>query len=346
MLTSLNDNSPQPPEQPQLESAVTHDARRLTTSEIASAAAAERLVTELAQPASYLLATPGKQLRSTVVLCSAHAGPNPDDPAVRIGAVAIELFQTVTLAHDDVVDDGKVRRGTDTAGAIYGHFASAFAGGALFARASELIASCGSEPTERFARATSEVCEGQMSEFEDLFNLRRSVQRYHAAIAGKTASLFKLAAWLGAWLAGAPPEITEVLARFGREFGMAFQVADDILDLIAPETETGKPRAKDLRQGVYTSPVIYALQADESLCAALEHAFTDEERLAIVERIERCGGIDHARRECLSWAERARMALNTQLGPTEVSRTQLTSLLDEALAPIACRTTPEAAIIA
>jgi heptaprenyl diphosphate synthase len=339
VLTSINDNSSQLLER--RNGAI--DPVRLSAHEIAHAAEAENLVAELALPASYLLATTGKQIRSAMVLHSAHAGPNYDDPAVRTGAIAIELFQTVTLAHDDVVDDGEVRRGADTVGAVYGHFASALAGGALFARGGELIASCGSEATQRFARVASEVCDGQMAEFEDLFDHERSFQRYHAAIAGKTASLFELAAWLGAWLAGAPSETAEALARFGHEFGMAFQIADDILDLVAPESETGKPQAKDLRQGVYTSPLIYALQLNCGLCAELERNLTEKNCREIIKGIERCGGIQYARRECESWVVHARETLSNHLGETEVSRIRLTEMLDELLASVVLRTTQETA---
>lgn len=286
----------------------------LRHAEIVEAAGIEGLVSELATPAEYLLATTGKNLRSTMVLHCANAGADPDNPAVRTGAIAVELGHLATLAHDDVVDDGKVRRGADAVDVVYGSFASGFVGGAIFARAGELIASCGAEPTRRFARMAEEVGSGQMMEFEDLFDLGRSVERYKLAIERKTASLFGLAAWVGAWLAEAGEGVAADLARFGREYGIAFQMADDILDLVAPESATGKLRGKDLQQGVYTLPVIYALQADAELQAALGGELHRSELPGLIDRVQASGGIDVAIDECLGWASRARATLQEGLG--------------------------------
>jgi heptaprenyl diphosphate synthase len=307
---------------------------RLTAEELVHAAGIEELVGELAEPVEYFLGTTGKQLRSTVVLRAAGVGPRPADPLVRLGAVAVELSHLATLAHDDVIDGGRIRRGARTVDVMYGSFASGFVGGVLFARAGELAARCGAEPMLRFARAGANVCKGQMAEFEDLFDLARSVRRYRLAIAGKTASLFELAAWLGAWLAGAAERTTEALARFGRELGMAFQIADDVLDLTAPESETGKVQAKDLREGVYSLPVIHALRADARLREQLEHGPREAELPELLARIERSGAIELAISQCKLCARRARMFLNEDFGVAAAAAEELAALLDRALAPI------------
>src|SRR5579859_6651786 len=115
----------------------------LTSRELLHAALTDdAAASELAEPLRHLLATTGKQLRSAVVLHSAQVGPQPGHPSVRTGAVAIELFHLATLVHDDIVDDGLIRRGTPTVGAVYGDPSSGFVGGALFARAAELVATC------------------------------------------------------------------------------------------------------------------------------------------------------------------------------------------------------------
>lgn len=281
----------------------------LSAAEIVGAAGIEGLAAELGSPAEYLLGTTGKNLRSTMVLQCAQAGPRPADPLVRTGAIAVELGHLATLAHDDVIDDGTVRRGADAVGVVYGSLAAGFLGGSLFARAGELIAACGPAPTSRFAQAAAEVCAGQMLEFEDLFNPARSLERYHRAIAGKTASLFELSAWVGPTLAGADPGTVDSLARFGREFGVAFQLADDILDLAAEVERTGKTRGKDLQQGVYTAPAIHAIAADPTLAVALTEVSGEEDLPELIERVERCGGLDRGLAECLDWAGRARATL-------------------------------------
>jgi heptaprenyl diphosphate synthase len=318
----------------------------LTTDEIVDAALAEDLIFELAAPAEYLLSTIGKRLRSTLLLHCANAGPYPGDPSVRKGAIAIELFHLATLAHDDVVDDGKIRRGADTVGVVYGSFASGFLGGALCVRATELMVGCGSEITGRLADTAGEVCTGQMIEFEDLFDVRRSVQRYELAAAGKTGSLFGCAAWLGARLAGAQAPIAEELGCFGKELGMAFQVADDVLDLIAPSGETGKQHAKDLQRGIYTLPVIHAIEADAGLSRALEGASSGDNLPELVTRIERGGGIERSIGACVERCHHARSILREALESRPASRYGLEELLDHALEPIAAWPAREASAVA
>lgn len=310
----------------------TEDIVPLSQEELVSGAGIDGLVPELTGPAEYLLSTTGKNLRSMIVLHAATVGPKPSNPLVRTGAIAVELGHLATLAHDDVVDDGKVRRGVDAVDVVYGSFASGFIGGIIFARAGELIAGCGDEPTRRFARLAQELGSGQMMEFEDLFDLSRSASRYQQAIERKTASLFGLAAWLGAWLSGANEETAETLERFGREYGVAFQMADDILDLIAPESETGKTRGKDLQQGVYTMPVIHALKADADLRTALEREPCKSDLPGLIARVEDSGGVELAIDRCLGWADRARATLNCLDGVGSATvGARLSTLLDRAL---------------
>ncbi|MGO9762525.1 MAG: polyprenyl synthetase family protein [Solirubrobacteraceae bacterium] len=305
---------------------------RLTVEEIESAASLSSLSGDFASAATYLVTSRGKQIRSSLLLAAALAGSDPNGQLVRTAAVAVELFHLATLAHDDVVDDGRLRRGAQTVGAVYGNHASGFIGGALVARAAELISECGARPTRMFAQAASRVCAGQMAEFEDLFDAGRSAQRYYLAILGKTAALFELAAWLGAWLAGTPSRQVKTLASFGREIGTAFQVADDILDIAACETETGKRRAKDLEQGVYTLPVIYALASDEALSVDLPQTFSEDTRDILLERIVRSGGLEVAARDRERHFENARLALTRDRGLSVECVDELALLLDQVMA--------------
>jgi heptaprenyl diphosphate synthase len=258
---------------------------------------------------SYVVATPGKRFRAALVQTAARYGPQPEQPVVERCAVAVELFHAATLAHDDVVDDGQLRRGKATIGAHAGSFAASLAGGWLFARAVELVAEAGREAIGRFAETTSVVCEGEMLETRELYDVGRSRDAYLAAIEAKTASLIGFASWLGSHLGGADPELSTRLRRYGEGVGMAFQIADDILDLVADPELTGKTPGSDLRQGVYTLPTIYALQTDSVLRDGLLEGPEAHELPPLVARIRASGAIDAALEECDAWIDGAIAAL-------------------------------------
>jgi heptaprenyl diphosphate synthase len=307
----------------------------LKREELIAAAGLDELLSELSRPAGYALQTVGKHLRSALLFRAAQAGPHPEHPSVRRAAIAVELFQLATLAHDDVVDDAQMRRGTETVGVAFGAGAAGFAGGLLFARALEIVSDCGDEPTRRFARAAREVCAGEIAEFHDLLDVDRTPARYRAAISGKTATLFELSAWLGAFTSGAPAETVACVARFGHMFGMAFQIADDILDLVGDPARTGKARAKDLEHGVYTLPVIYAMADDKLLRNALRTADGPEDYARIIEAIDESGGLATAIEDCLTCVSEATADLRHGLGFAAASAEGLVGLLERTIAPIA-----------
>ena len=257
----------------------------------------------------YVVSSPVKRFRARVVAGAAQYGPDAGAGAVERAAVAIELFHAATLAHDDVVDDGQLRRGRATIGAHAGNFAASLAGGWLFARAIELFADAGDEPVSQFARTAAVVCQGEMLEVRCLYDTERSRDGYLEVIQAKTASLIAFASWVGAYLGGAGREEVARLERYGEAVGMAFQIADDILDLVADAELTGKTPGSDLRQGVYTLPTIYALEEDSFLAEALRAGPEKDEVPHLVERIRACGAIDAALVECDGWVEEAIAAL-------------------------------------
>jgi geranylgeranyl pyrophosphate synthase len=305
--------------------------RSIGADELRVGAQAVGLIEELAGPLDHLFSSQGKQLRSALVQESAKAGPDSSARAVREGATAVELLHLGTLAHDDVVDDGKLRRGGETARVAYGNRASAYAGGVLVAAAAELMARHGQEATEAFAEAVTKICEGEMVEVEDLFNADRAIERYLRAIAGKTAAGFALAGWVGSWLGGADEHIAAGTGRFGHELGMAFQILDDTHDLCCLPTETGKQRGKDLQQGVYTLPVLYAALVDPLLRRELGHPIEEGELESLVKRVVASGGVKEAEEACRSFAERAKAAINEV---PDLAREPLLELLHTALEPL------------
>ena len=278
----------------------------LTRDELQSAVTTPSKEGVLDGPSRYVLEVPGKLLRSRLVLEAAACGPHPDDPFVREAAKAVELFHVATLVHDDVIDHSPLRRGRPTLGARFGAFAPATTAGWLFARAANSAARCGDEALQVLAETACAVVEGEMLETQDVHNVNRSVDRYEQAIAGKTAALFACAARLGAHVAGADRAIADVMEDFGFYVGMAFQLADDVLDLVGGYEVTGKRPGDDLCQGVYTLPVIHAMTCDTALRERLERGVPDEQVGEVIAVVDQLGGVTYALGRVQRYADAAK----------------------------------------
>ena len=263
---------------------------------------------------SHLLATRGKQLRSSLLLEAAALGSGADQVLVRRAAAVLEAIHLASLAHDDVIDDSGMRRGAVTAGARFGCVPAAFGGGWLFARCVEAAAVCGDTVIELLTAAVAEMCDGEMLELEDIGNVNRTPDRYLRAVEGKTAALFALAARVGGELAGLPRLAREALATFGTQLGIAFQIADDVLDLAASDQVTGKPGGNDVRHGVYTLPVLYALQERPWLRDRLTRRIQPEDLAGIVALIMQTRGPGRALEECRRYADAARCTAGSLTG--------------------------------
>ena len=274
----------------------------------------------------YALSAPGKQLRPRLAFEAARCGPRPSDPCVREAAKAVELVHLATLVHDDVIDDSPLRRGNPTLGSRYGAFGATTTGGWLFASAIGSAVRCGQEAAAILADTVCALCDGQMLETQDLFDADRSVARYDRAIAGKTASLFACAARLGAIAAGARDEDAEALGHFGHCVGMAYQVADDVLDLVGKVP--GKRPGDDLLHGIFTLPVIYAVEVDPELRERLAQGVGDGDIASTIDGVERAGGVERAVAACRGYADAAVQAVG-DLGRNEAA---LRSYVERAVA--------------
>ena len=211
-------------------------------------------------PASVRVASSGgKRLRPLFTIVTAATRDVFDDRVVD-AAAAIELVQVGSLVHDDILDDAATRRGRPTINAVEGVNHAVLAGDYILARAAELAARVSQEAAGLIAAALGDLCEGQVLEMCDVYDPDRTVDAHVESVRGKTAALFECACRLGAHCAGLPPHNATALARFGAAFGMGFQVLDDVLDLIGDAERLGKPTGSDLAGGVYTLPVIAALQ--------------------------------------------------------------------------------------
>jgi heptaprenyl diphosphate synthase len=219
----------------------------------------------LTQLASHLLSAGGKRLRPALaVAAGACAGTTPVSDSVIFGGAAVELVQLGSLYHDDVIDEADTRRGVESVNARWGNLRAILAGDFLLARASEIAASLGTEVAGLLAATIASMCEGEVRELTTAYSEQRTEASYLAAVAGKTATLFAAACRIGAIVTGQPEPAIEALTEYGHRFGMAFQVVDDVLDVVATEEELGKPAGNDVAQGVYTLPVIRALSSSDA----------------------------------------------------------------------------------
>jgi octaprenyl-diphosphate synthase len=223
----------------------------------------QRLHSEVAlvrQVAEYIVGGGGKRMRPALVLMSAKAMDYEGSKHHELAAV-VEFIHTATLLHDDVVDESKLRRGRDTANALFGNAASVLVGDFLYSRAFQMMVGVGSMRVQQvLADATNVIAEGEVLQLMNCNNADIDVDDYLQVIRFKTAKLFQAAARLGAILGGAAPEVEEGLARYGMHLGTAFQLVDDVLDYSGEEAETGKHIGDDLAEGKPTLPLIHVLK--------------------------------------------------------------------------------------
>ena len=213
----------------------------------------------LTDVAQHLIGAGGKRLRPALTLAAAAAGGVDTTPDVIQGGVSVELVHLGSLYHDDVMDEAASRRGVDSVNARWGNLVAILAGDFLLARASEIAASLGTEVAGLLAATIGRLCEGQVAEITTAFDVGRSEEAYLASIAGKTASLMAASCRIGALTAGLERPQVDTLTRFGEAFGMAFQIRDDLLDVVASDGSLGKPAGQDLVEGTYSLPVIFAM---------------------------------------------------------------------------------------
>jgi heptaprenyl diphosphate synthase len=214
------------------------------------------------EAAGYLVDAGGKRFRPLLVLLAAQFG-DPVAPGVVPSAVVVELTHLATLYHDDVMDEADVRRGAESANARWTNAIAILTGDFLFARASDVLADLGPEAVRLQARTFDRLVQGQIRETVGPQPGEDPVEHHLRVIADKTGSLIATSCRFGAMLAGADAGTVEVLAQFGERIGVAFQLSDDIIDVVGQVGVSGKTPGTDLREGVRTLPVLLALQDSE-----------------------------------------------------------------------------------
>ena len=276
----------------------------------------------LGEVAGHLIKAGGKRLRPALTLCAAYAagGVGPADPAAITGAVAVELVHLGSLYHDDVIDEAETRRGVPSVNARWSNIVAILAGDYLLARASELAASLGADVAALLASTIGELCRGQVLELQHLFDVERTEDLYFSAIHGKTASLFGTACRIGGMVSNVDGATLDALTDFGRHLGVCFQIVDDCLDVTGTDAALGKPAGNDLLEGVYTLPVIYAIERTPALREFLGRKLDDTALEAARELATSDGAIDAALDAAREEAGRADKVLGEAAGlDTEVT---------------------------
>ncbi|MCZ6505453.1 MAG: polyprenyl synthetase family protein [Actinobacteria bacterium] len=260
-----------------------------------TATADDPYLTKIAQ---HLLLAGGKRFRPLLALLAAEFGPAKDHRPVEAG-VAVELIHLGSLYHDDVIDKADTRRGADSANANWDNTVAILAGDFLMARASEVAATHLSQESVRLLATTyAELVEGQTRELQLEGDFSHSIDEYNQVIGGKTASLIRTSARLGAMASDADDTAVDALSTWAWEVGMVFQIADDALDLVADEQTIGKPAGSDIREGTFTPPVLLAADGPDGarVRELLDHAmpYADETVNEVIALVRAGGFVDQA----------------------------------------------------
>ncbi len=285
------------------------------------------LVTDAAR---HLIAAGGKRFRPMLVLVAAEFG-DPTAPGVVPAAVGVELTHLATLYHDDVMDEADLRRGAESANARWDNSVAILTGDYLFAQASDLFADLGPDAVRLQARTFARLVEGQVRETVGPREGEDLLEHYLRVVADKTGSLISTSARYGAMTSGAGRNVEEVLTAYGERIGAAFQLSDDVLDVVSDTGESGKTAGVDLRAGVLTLPVLIARRstnrADDRLRELLAADLSDEAMHAEALKLLRAHpAVQQARLEVRRRADDARALLAAL--PGGAARDALAALCD------------------
>jgi len=295
---------------PELEAALAQAMERVEDSLHEAIKSDYPFVTETS---AHLVDAGGKRFRPLLTLLAAQFG-DPDLPEVTAAAVVVELTHLATLYHDDVMDEAPMRRGAASANARWDNSIAILTGDFLFARASDILADLGPQAVRIQARTFERLCIGQIRETVGPVGEADPVQHHLQVLADKTGSLIATAGQFGAMLSGADELTIEVLTKFGEAIGVAFQLADDLVDITSESEQSGKTPGTDLREGVPTLAALVALSSQDPadarlrqlLSGPLPDAAEHAEALALLRAHP---AVEQARVEARRWADDARKSL-------------------------------------
>ncbi len=272
---------------------------------------------------THLVTAGGKRIRPALCLLSARGGSKFSLKKVLPLAEALELIHTASLVHDDVIDEADTRRGEPTANAKWDNQIAILSGDYIFARAFSLIAEggYGDYVSKRLAELVCNLSVGEIIQDHTVYQAVKDLDNYYERIQKKTADFLEICCELGGIVGGLPEEDTKKLAEYGHCIGMAFQITDDVLDIMQTSEKIGKPAGNDIRQGIVTLPVIHALNVSpeaEKLEAIVTNPEMDSEMVEQALNIVReTDGVEVAKAKADEYLERARQVIPAGL-PAEI----------------------------
>jgi len=270
--------------------------------------------TELSKASSYLLMAGGKRLRPAVLFLSGEAVRKGSTPDLVKAAIALELIHTFTLIHDDIMDGDSTRRGVPTVHTVWDEPTAILAGDVLYARAFTFLCQTHADETARLravdilARACADICEGQALDmsFEKMSDVTEA--EYIEMVRKKTGSLYAAAAGIGGLLAGANRVQFDALTAFGENAGIAFQIQDDLIDLITPPGASGKDQGSDIREGKQTLLSITARRRGYDL-SRYRGNLSPEDIPRLIDDLNACGAIEYVRHCAQDYLRKAKASL-------------------------------------
>ncbi len=265
------------------------------------------------QISEYIINSGGKRLRPVLVILMAKALNNSTSHQIKLAAI-IEFIHTATLLHDDVVDESDVRRGNKTANEVWGNSASVLVGDFLYSRSFQMMVSIGiMDVMTILANATNTISEGEVLQLLNIGNLDITEEDYYQVIENKTAKLFEAGCQLSAIISSNDKNLHQNIAKFGRDLGMAFQIADDLLDYDTDNEEIDKNIGDDLNEGKLTLPLIYLLKngnaEDKKLVSDAINSKSTKYLKAIQQRIQQTPAIEYSKQKALEFAQSAKTQL-------------------------------------
>lgn len=240
----------------------------------------------------------GKMLRPQMSIVSAHFGEYQSDKSVNLAA-AVEMLHMATLIHDDIIDDSKLRRNKESVQSKYGKDMAVYAGDYLLSKVMGMLNSndYDGEHMQKIAKAIEHICESELLQFHSKFQFM-TVKNYLRVVSGKTAALFAVSMYAGAFESKCSERLSNQLGRIGYELGVAFQIIDDILDFSDDQALVGKSTHNDLKKGYYTLPVIYSFQREDA-------SVLQKSEVELLELVKKKKGLEKARALAQKYTNRA-----------------------------------------
>lgn len=252
----------------------------------------------------------GKLLRPAYQILFAQFGTEKDENKILALAAAIEMLHTATLIHDDIVDESDLRRNLPTIRSKFGNATAVYAGDYLFVTCFRIMADYATSmrSLQMNSRSMEKILAGELGQMDKHYYLDVTIEQYLENISGKTAELFALSCSIGAFESGSTKRFAKLASEIGHNIGMAFQILDDILDYSKDRQTIGKPVLEDVRQGIYSLPLLYALEQNPSELRPLlakKETMTAEEALLVLQIVEATQGVEKAQALASEYTDKA-----------------------------------------